>query len=82
MGGGTENSYYTVMLWFKQHNKELWESRITGRLCPLVFYYFKGELKTEVEVNHLHVQCLQKYCLLCQTRAVTLFTHLMDISHG
>lgn len=44
------------MFHFKQHSKELWESSIMGRLCPLMFYYFKGELKTEVEVNHLHVQ--------------------------
>lgn len=47
-----------------------------------MFYYIKGELKAEVELNHLYVQYLEKYCVLCQTRAVTLYAYLVDISHG
>lgn len=79
--GWAKWKYFFVVLHFKKHSKELWESRIMRRLCPLMFYYFKGEFKTEVEVNHLHVRYSQKYCLVCQTRAITLFTHLMDIFH-
>lgn len=82
MGRTNKNTYFSAVLPFKQHSTELWENRIMGRLCPLMFYYFKGELKAEVEVNHLHVQYSEKYCLLCQTGAVTLYTYLMDISHG
>lgn len=76
MGRTNKNTYFSAVLPFKQHSTELWESRIMGRLCPLMFYYFKGELKAEVEVNHLHVQHSEKYCQLSNWSSN--FIHLLN----